>query len=349
MIAQNNALTVTPPAPSDNEKMILAGQLANEAAAGDVFTEHLKHKSEATRTAYAAAVGLFSEALGEIGITRPVDQLMTKPAAWAGVTWAMVKGYRDWLLSKGYAIGSVNQRLSIVRKMADLAGQAGVISEEERLKIRGVGGYTRKAGKRANGQRETARISNQKDENNFLTRDQVNALLEGLPETPQGRRDQLMLAMLIYLGMRVGELETLTIGQLDLVGGIIHVYRHKTDTESQLDMPRPLREILRDYLKVRPAGIAGGRLLAASVKSGDLVAKPMSKRAIQGRIQRLGAELLGLDNLSPHDMRHSLAETFAAHDISEAAAMDVLGWSTSAMYHHYRNRAKVVSVPDVWK
>lgn len=380
MIAQNQALAVSPSSSaltlSDNDKMVMAGQLANQAAAGGVFDNHLRHKAEETRKAYAAAVSLFSDALGEIGINRTPDQLLTDPEAWHGVTWAMVQGFRDMLLNGGlnkkrinpdtgeretvlddqgqpiplfFAIGSVNQRLSIIRKLADLAGQSGVIGEEERLKIRGVGGYTRKAGKRANEQREETRISNQKGENNFLTRDQVNTLLESLPETPQGRRDQLMLAMLIYLGMRVSELVNLSISDIDLVGGIVHIYRQKTDSESQLDMPRALRETLRDYLEVRPQGIANGRLLAASQKGGELVARPMSKRAVQGRIQTLGADLLDIDNLSPHDMRHSLAETFAQKEISEAAAMDVLGWSTSAMYHHYRKRTKVVSVPDVWK
>ena len=68
----------------------------------------------------------------------------------------MVKGYRDWLLAKGCAINSVNQRLSILRKMADPA-------------------------------------------NNFLSKSQIRALLDTLPDTPQGRRDRLMLALFVYL------------------------------------------------------------------------------------------------------------------------------------------------------
>ena len=342
--------------PSETDKMILAGQLANEKAASDVFAEHMRHKAEETKKAYKMAVNLFSEALAEINIKRPTDLLLSDPEAWRGVTWAMVKGYRDWLLSKGYAIGSINQRLSIIRKMADLAGQAGVIADDERLRIRGVAGFTRKTGRRVDEQRDVTRLSNQKDENNFLERDQVYQLLKSLPDNPQGRRDQLMLGMLIYLGMRVSELVALSMSDIDLVGGILHIYRQKTDTDSQLDMPVPLRQLLRDYLEVRPEGLGNGRLLAASRRvavsrnpdGSELLPRAMSKRAIQGRVQVLGQHILEIDDLSPHDMRHSLAETFAEKDISEAAAMDVLGWSTSAMYHHYRNKNKVVSVPNVW-
>jgi integrase len=353
MIAQNEALTAVsgtavPQIVAGDDKLALAGQLANQAAADDVFDEHLRHKSPETRKAYAAAVGLFSEALAEIGIDRPTERLLSDPVAWQGVTWAMVKGYRDWLLSKGYAIGSINQRLSILRKMADLAAQAGAIPDDERLKIRSVAGYTRKDGKRADEQRDTTRLSEQKVAHNFLNKSQVHTLLSRLPDIAQGRRDRLMLAMLVYLGLRVSELVSLSISDLDLVGGIVHVYRQKTDTESKIDMPLALREALRDYLSVRPMGVMHGRLLVASLKSGELVARPMSKRGVQARVQQLGLEFLDIDNLSPHDLRHTLAETFAAQGVSEAAAMDVLGWQTSAMYHHYRNRTKVVSVPDVW-
>ena len=343
---------------SETDKMILAGQLANEKAASDVFAEHMRHKAEETKKAYKMTVNLFSQALAEININRSTDLLLSDPEAWRGVTWAIVKGYRDWLLSKGYAIGSINQRLSIIRKMADLAGQAGVIPDDERLRIRGVAGFTRKTGRRVDEQRDVTRLSNQKGENNFLERDQVYLLLKSLPDNPQGRRNQLMLGMLIYLGMRVSELVALSMSDIDidLVGGILHIYRQKTDTDSQLDMPVPLRQLLRDYLEVRPEGLGNGHLLAASRREAvkinpdgsELLPRAMSKRAIQGRVRRLGQHILEIDDLSPHDMRHSLAETFAEKDISEAAAMDVLGWSTSVMYHHYRKKNKVVSVPNVW-
>jgi hypothetical protein len=169
MIAQNNVLAVVSRSIASDDRLALAGQLANQAAADDVFAEHLRHKTVETQKAYAAAVGLFSVALAEIGVDRPAERLLSDPTAWQGVTWAMVKGYRDWLLAKGYAIGSVNQRLSILRKMADLAAQAGAIPDDERLKIRSVADFTRKDGKRTDEQRATTRLSEQKFQNNFLT------------------------------------------------------------------------------------------------------------------------------------------------------------------------------------
>ncbi len=96
-----------------------------------------------------------------------------------------------------------------------------------------------------------------------------------------------MVGMLIYLGMRVSELVALSMSDIDLVGGILHIYRQKTDTESQWDMPAPLRQILRDYLKVRPEELGNGRLLAASRRVAVSV-NPDGSELCQGHEQTSG-------------------------------------------------------------
>ena len=40
------------------------------------------------------------------------------------MTWGLVTGFRDWLLTRGYAIGSVNLHLTTLRTYAGLAMQA---------------------------------------------------------------------------------------------------------------------------------------------------------------------------------------------------------------------------------
>ena len=43
------------------------------------------------------------------------------------VTFGLVLAFREWILQKGYAVGSVNGRLSSVRTFAKLAGEAGAV------------------------------------------------------------------------------------------------------------------------------------------------------------------------------------------------------------------------------
>ena len=55
------------------------------------------------------------------------------------------------------------------------------------------------------------------------------AKLRTQPDTPQGRRDGLLLALLLDHGLRVGELAGLQVTDLDLGAGELRFYRPKVD------------------------------------------------------------------------------------------------------------------------
>ena len=67
------------------------------------------------------ATGYF---LQEAGV--PAAGLYEEARAWRGVTWGLVEAFKVWQLQQGYAIGSINGRLSTVRTFARLAAKAGV-------------------------------------------------------------------------------------------------------------------------------------------------------------------------------------------------------------------------------
>lgn len=62
---------------------------------------------------------------------------------WAGVTWGLVQAFKAWQLQQGYAIGSINGRLSTVRTYAELAAKAGAIGADELRLIQTVKGYAK--------------------------------------------------------------------------------------------------------------------------------------------------------------------------------------------------------------
>jgi hypothetical protein len=47
------------------------------------------------------------------------------------MTWGIVAGFAAWLLKRGYAIGTVNARMSVVKIYARLAMQTGAIAAGE--------------------------------------------------------------------------------------------------------------------------------------------------------------------------------------------------------------------------
>jgi integrase len=86
--------------------------------------------------------------------------------------------------------------------------------------------------------------------------------------------------------------------------GYLTVYRQKNDTTDQMELMADLLQALEAY---QPHLRTEGKLLRGSRKNGDLTNQVMSVRAIGGRVKILGRDILGLWDLSPHDLRPTWA------------------------------------------
>ena len=51
------------------------------------------------------------------------QRLYSDPTAWSGITYGLIAGFVRWLLQNGYAVGTVNLKLSTVKQYAKLAFQ----------------------------------------------------------------------------------------------------------------------------------------------------------------------------------------------------------------------------------
>jgi hypothetical protein len=139
-----SANSLQPPKPSPLE---IAGQIANRAAGQSIFQRYLSEKSANTIKRQARDLELFAEYLIEARI--PLENganFQTNPHAWRGVTWGIVEGFAHWLLGEGYAVSSVNARLSTVRIYAQMAVKSGAVERQEGLLIQTVKGFSRAGG-----------------------------------------------------------------------------------------------------------------------------------------------------------------------------------------------------------
>jgi integrase len=254
------------------------------------------------------------------------------------VTWGLVEGFVKWLLNEGYSVSSVNNRLSAVKVYTRLATKAGVISPTEAALIRDVRGYGTTEGKRVDKVRAQTRIGHKKEEAIVLTAEQARLLKTKHPPTPQGIRDRLLMCLLLDLGLRAGEVAALRVEDL-AEPGYVTVYRPKTDTTNRMELKADLLAALADY---RPYLRDRGRLLRGSRKNGELTNQVMSVRAIGGRIKILGRDILGIWELSPHDLRHTWA-TRAAKGSNPFVLRDAGGWANMQTPGRYVERAKVVN------
>ena len=343
--------------PDDSERMRKLGQAADAAATATVFTRYNRTKADNTKAAKAADLRLFVEylrhpddphAVANLPDPKPeyeqtaaaAKRMQNDADAWRGVTWGIVAAFAPWMLGRGMAQSSVGRALSTVKVYARLAHQSGAIGGDDWLRIRSVQGYSGAEAKRVDARRAEAgqptRKGNKKAEPVALTDAQAKALKKH-PDTPQGRRDALLMALLLDHGLRESELEHVTLAGVDLAAGTFTFHRPKVNLDQTHKMTPATARAMRAWIDAGECP-AMGPILRSSRKGGELLDQAMSLSAIRARVRSLG-RAVGVDNLSPHDCRHYWATKWGRKadrgEISLFRLQEAGGWASLAMPRKY--------------
>jgi len=325
-----------------------AGLSANKHAAQNVFIEYMSRMAKNTLRVQRVALAKYAEFLEAVGLD-PGD-LQFDPQAWKGITWGMVEAFKKWLVGDGYAIATINLMLSSIRTYTGLAAKAGVISVEESILISHVKGYSDQEAIHIDDQREKTRVGVKKESPVRLTPRQAKRL-KLHPDVPQGRRDAVLMCLLLDHGLRCSEVAGLKVGDFDLEAGQMTFYRPKTNDTTTHNLSDDTLRAVWDYAEYGDMPIGSNEFLLRSSrknKSGEILTGPgMSARGISKRVQRLGWELLGIDNLSPHDCRHYWATYWAKH-INELprgvfTLKEAGGWKSLSMVDTYIEASKIAN------
>jgi integrase/recombinase XerD len=169
----------------------------------------------------------------------------------------------------------------------------------------------------------------------LLSRAEIEALLAAPdPRSAAGRRDRAMLELLYATGLRVSELVSLELNDVDLETRVL-VARGKGSKERLVPVGAPAAEAIRAYL----AG-ARERLLRRR-RSKDLFVTPRGGRMTrQGFAKLLGrhARAAGLRRrVSPHKLRHSFATHLLEGGADLRSVQAMLGHAdvtTTQIYTH---------------
>lgn len=325
------------------EQMAIIGKFADHFAAQNTFTDYTQRKAKNTVDAQRfdlAAFVQFLESAGAHGLT--AEQLQTAPGAWYGVTWGIVKGFVEWQFKGGVSVASINRRLSTVKTYAKLAAQAGAIPADALTLIQTVRGYNQKEAMRVNEGRTVTRVGKKKAQHVSITDKQAEQLRAQPLDTPVGRRDAVLMALLLDNGLRAGELSALTVDSIDLHGGALKgFYRAKVNKTQNHDLSADALKALRAYFDSGDVP-AVGPLLRGSRKGGKLDQAGMSETAISERVRKLGADL-GIDGLSAHDCRHYWA-TYWGKRVEKLpkgvfTLQEAGGWNSLSMPRRYVDQA----------
>lgn len=313
------------------------GQLANSFARTSVLSEYQSRKSKNTLRRQQADLALFSRYLEQAGVSISDEILFTQAEPWAGMTFGLVDGFLRWMLREGYALGSLNVRLATIKTYCKLAAKAGVLLTEEFALIKLVTGYSQKEKRHVDEKRERVRVGDKKADPIPVSREQA-VMLKTQPDTPQGRRDALLMCLLLDHGLRCGEVEGLTVSSISLEEGTLKFYREKVDKDQIHQLtPDTYKAAVRYLINDKPTY----QLLMGSRKGGVL-SGGMSERAITARVEKLG-ERCGLSGLSAHDCRHYWATSAIKGGTDIKSLQDAGGWSSPAMPLRYAESSKIAN------
>src|SRR5205814_1718592 len=162
-------------------------------------------------------------------------------------------------------------------------------SSEAYAMIKMVSGYRHKEGRNVDAKREVTRVGDKKAEAVSISPQQARALKQQ-SNTPQGRRDALLMCLLLDHGLRCGEVADLTPTNVSLSQGLLTFRREKV---KKVQKHQLTGETLLALLRYDEVATPGERLLLGSRKGheGVHLEGTMSRRAITKRVGTLGTRL----------------------------------------------------------
>jgi len=210
----------------------------------------------------------------------------------------VMRDYMSWLMSQGVVKSSIARKLSAIRSFYRYLVREQMVSANPLEK--------------ASSPKLDRRLPS------FLTIEETVRLLE-TPDrsTPQGLRDRALLELLYAAGLRVSELESLNLEQLNMGTNEIRV-RGKGSKERMVLIGEPAVHALNNYLNhSRPT-------LLSKKKAKAVFLNQYGGRLPARRIQKIldkCAQKAGLEKkVHPHVLRH----TFATHLLDGGADLRVV-------------------------
>ena len=262
-----------------------------------------KGLSEHTRAAYRSDLALFNGWLGERGLALP------------DAGREIILDHLAWRLAQGYKARSTARLLSGMRGFYRYLLRERLISQDPTLQI------------------DLPQLG--KPLPKSLSEADVEALLAA-PATDEalGLRDRTMLEVLYACGLRVTELVSLTLEQVNLRQGVLRVFG-KGSKERLVPLGEEAILWIERYLREGRGVLLGGRPSEVLFPSNR--GEQMTRQTFWHRI-KLHARVAGiLKPISPHTLRHAFATHLLNHGADLRVVQLLLGHSdlsTTQIYTH---------------
>jgi integrase len=205
------------------------------------------------------------------------------------LTRALVMEYRASI--EALAASTINVRLSAIRKLVGEARRLGLVGAEEAGNLSDV----------PNIRQQGTRLGN------WLTKEQAKELL-AVPDrsTLKGKRDYVILALLVGCALRRQELASLDVETIQMREGrwVLADLVGKGRRMRTVAIPLWVKQAINVWQTA--AGIEEGRLLR-SISKGGKVGKSLSDWAVWSVVEQ-SARQIGIERFGAHDLRRTCAK-----------------------------------------
>lgn len=281
------------------------------------FLEHLRYNRNASAHTVAAYRSDLSQLLSFLDA-----RAAPRPAALADLDHRSIRAFLGELYRRGDASASTARRLAAIRSFGRYLCRAGYLEQDPGAALQAP--------------RVERRIPAHLD---------VAAMEELLdaPDTatPLGRRDHAILELFYATGLRLSELVSLNLEQIDLSSRLLRV-RGKGGKERMAPFNRSAADAIRRYLPDRSLLIAEGRGQPPEPSAGDALflnyrGGRLTARSVDRLVRRYVAASGAKTGISPHALRHSFATHLLQRGADLRAIQELLGHariSTTQRYTH---------------
>jgi integrase len=300
-------------------QLAVAARIADQVAKENVLSDYRQLKRPNTQRRQRNEIALFEKFLAAMHV--PLTGMADDLSLWSGMSRGLIVAFRHWLEQNHYRIGSINLCISTLRVYCELSYTAGHLSRTAWEPIGQLHNISVSEGRIVDEQRSSESVGKKKAVPTKINPAQVTLLKRKLKEYGDAVaiRDLLMVCLLADHGMRVSEVESLKRSEVDLEGVRFKIDRRKTSLKHFHGFLPDTLDAIQQYLRLCPRGPEES-LLGIKIAT------------IRWRIKRLGL-LVGITNLSPHDLRHYFG-TYAEGDLIDVAKAG--GWTTLNMLLRYR-------------
>lgn len=163
-----------------------------------------------------------------------------------------------------------------------------------------------------------------------LTRDDALRLLESIDTSrTAGKRDKLMISLMLLLGLRTCEVERINVGDVTDAYDtrVIKVQRKGRHDKSEAMALTPyLNELLADYLSEREVKSLDEPLFMSTYHHGERLRRTTISEMVHARLRKIG---INDPHITAHSLRHTCACMMLQQGVEMETVRDMLGHTST--------------------